>query len=154
MGSWEVARRWLRLYPGRRLLDGSWVEPTEDQVRALAADKEKTQTLRKRLFNISWFMAALSEYIARRSNRDDSCTGRFWEGRFACREITHESALLVCGMYVDLNPIRAGEAWTPEEASHCSVSFRLRARAEAQAGKPGLFTDRPKHRYLLHRPKT
>ena len=26
-GSWEVARRWLRLYPGRRLLDGSSVEP-------------------------------------------------------------------------------------------------------------------------------
>ena len=30
MGSWEVARRWLRLYPGRRVLDGSSVEPTEE----------------------------------------------------------------------------------------------------------------------------
>jgi hypothetical protein len=38
-------------------------------------------------------------------------------------------------MYVDLNPIRAGEVRTPEEASHCSVSFRLRGRAEAKAGK-------------------
>ena len=41
LGSWEVARRWLRLYPGRRVLDGSCVEPTEEEVRALAADKEK-----------------------------------------------------------------------------------------------------------------
>ena len=32
MGNWEVARRWLRVYPGRRVLDGSWVEPTEEQV--------------------------------------------------------------------------------------------------------------------------
>ena len=135
MGSWEVARRWLRLYPGRRVLDGSWVEPSEEQVRALAADNDKIQTIRKRLSNVSWFMAALSEYIARRSNRDDGCSGRFWEGRFSCREITHENALLVCGMYVDLNPVRAGEVLTPEEASHCSLSFRLRAWADGQAGK-------------------
>ena len=41
MGSWEVARRWLRVYPGRRMLDGPWIEPTEEQVQTLAADKEK-----------------------------------------------------------------------------------------------------------------
>ena len=26
MGTWEVARRWLRVYPGRRVLDGNWIE--------------------------------------------------------------------------------------------------------------------------------
>jgi REP element-mobilizing transposase RayT len=103
MGSWEVARRWLRVFPGRRVLDGQWIEPTEEQVQALAADKEKIKTIRKRLSNISWSMSALSEYVARRANREDECSGRFWEGRFSCREITNESALLVCGMYVDLN---------------------------------------------------
>ena len=41
MGSWEVARRWLRVFPGRRVLDGPWIEPTEEQVQTLAADKEK-----------------------------------------------------------------------------------------------------------------
>ena len=136
MGDWEIARRWLRVFPGHRVLDGNWIEPTEEQVKALAADKEKIKTLRKRLSNLSWFMAALSEYIARRSNREDKCSGRFFEGRFACREITHEGALLVCGMYVDLNPIRAGEARTPEEASHTSAWFRIQTRGKAD-GKIG-----------------
>ena len=136
MGNWEVARRWLRVFPGRRVLDGNWIEPSEQQVRALAADKEKVQTIRKRLSNILWFMAALSEYIARCSNAEDKCSGRFWEGRCACREITHDGALLVCGMYVDLNPIRAGEARTPEEASHTSAWFRIQVRGK-KGGKSG-----------------
>ena len=50
---------------------------------------------------------------------------------FSCREISDESALLVCGLYVDLNPIRAGEARTPEEALHTSASFRIRTRRAA-----------------------
>ena len=135
MGTWEVARRWLRVFPGRRVLDGHWIEPTEEQVKQLAEDKEKIKKIRKRLASVSWFMAALSEYIARRSNIEDDCTGRFWEGRFASKEITDESALLVCGMYVDLNPIRAGEVRTPEAASHTSASLRIRARGAAQGGK-------------------
>jgi hypothetical protein len=135
MGNWEVARRWLRVFPGRRVLDGQWIEPTEEQVQALAADKEKVQTIRKRLSNISWFISALCEYVARRANREDECSGRFFEGRFSCREITEESALLVCGLYVDLNPIRAGEVRTPEEALHTSASFRIRARAAARTRK-------------------
>ena len=61
---------------------------------------------------------------------------RFWEGRFACREITSENALLVCGLYVDLNQIRAGEARTPEESNHCSVALRIQALAEGRARKP------------------
>ena len=138
MGTWEVARRWLRVFPGRRVLDGQWIEPTEQQVRQLAEDKEKIKKIRKRLASISWFMAALSEYIARRSNKEDDCTGHFWEGRFSSREITDENALLVCGMYVDLNPVRAGEVRSPEAASHCSASFRVRAQVELQGtGKSG-----------------
>jgi hypothetical protein len=136
MGTWEVARRWLRVFPGQRVLDGNWIEPTEEQVQQLAEDKEKIAQVRKRLSSVSWFMAALSEYIARRSNLEDDCTGRFWEGRFSSREIANEGALLVCGMYVDLNPIRAGEARTPETASHSSAFFRLRARAAAQGKNP------------------
>ena len=44
---------------------------------------------------------------------------------------------MVCGMYVDLNQIRAGEAPTPEASTHCSVSFRIRTEAESRAGMPG-----------------
>jgi len=42
---------------------------------------------------------------------------------------------LVCGMYVDLNPVRAGEVRSPEAASHCSVSFRVRACLDAKDPK-------------------
>jgi len=123
----EIARRWLRVYPGKRVLDGKWIEPKEEDVQKLAKDATKIATLRERLSNPSWFMAALSEYIARRCNREDKCSGRFFEGRFSCREVTDESSLLICGMYVDLNQIRAGEAIVPEESTCCSIFYRLGA---------------------------
>jgi len=122
----EVARRWLRAFPGKRVLDGKRIEPTEQQVEALARDKRKIKRLRKRLSNISWFMSGLSEYAARRANKEDDVSGRFWQGRFSCREIACEPALLVCGAYVDLNQIRAGEVSLPHEAAFSSIGLRLR----------------------------
>jgi len=130
MGNQEVARRWLRVFPGRRVLDGNWIEPTEQQIEMLAQDKDKIAVIRRRLSSVSWFMSALCENIARRSNAEDGCTGRFFEGRFACREVSCEEALLIAGIYVDLNQIRAGEASCPEDSSRCSVWLRIGARAQ------------------------
>lgn len=132
MGKRELARRWLRVYPGKRVLDDQWIEPTEEQIKALAKDKKKIEVIRGRLSDVSWFMAALSEYIARRSNAEDGCTGRFWEGRFSCREIKTERALLICGIYVDLNQIRAGEVLTPEASMNCSVGLRIQSSLYAR----------------------
>jgi hypothetical protein len=124
-----VPRRWLRVYPGRRVLDGNWIEPTEEQVKALAEDKDRIKQIRKRLSNISWMMGALSEYIARRANHEDGTRGRFWQGRFGCREVTSEPGLLVVGIYVDLNERRAGLAATLEESLHSSLGCRLSGRS-------------------------
>ena len=96
----------------------------------MAKDKHNIQKLRRRLSSVSWFMGILLENIARRANAEEESTGRFWETRFKCRECTDESAVLLCGIYVDLNPIRAGEADSPETASHTSIFQRLQAQGQ------------------------
>ena len=42
------------------------------------------------------------------------------------------SGILLCGIYVDLNPIRAGEADSPETARYTSVYQRIQAQVAAQ----------------------
>ena len=63
--------------------------------------------------------------MSRRSQ--DKATGHFWEGRFKALAITDEADLLACSMYVDLNPIRAAMAATPEESLHTSAYDRIQA---------------------------
>ncbi len=88
--------------------------------------------VRSRLSDISWFMRALSEPIARLANKQDECTGRFWEGRFKAQRIVDEAGLLACAMYVDLNPIRAALAQSLDQAVHTSAYDRIRAERGEQ----------------------
>jgi len=120
----EIARRWLSLFPGQRV-DEFLGQPTQNQIDAIANDGNRISEIRQRLSNPSWFMRALAEPIARMANRQDECTGRFWEGRFKAQAIKDEAGLLACSMYVDLNPIRAALATTPEESRHTSAYDRI-----------------------------
>jgi REP element-mobilizing transposase RayT len=120
----EVAIRWLRVFPGKRL-DEHLGDPTDQDVQALCSAPERLSEVRRRLSDISWFMRALSEPIARLANKQDECTGRFWEGRFKAQRITDEAGLLACAMYVDLNPVRAAMAESPDEAQHTSAYDRI-----------------------------
>lgn len=75
----QVAIRWLKVFPGRRIED-QLAKPTDVDVKQLCADKVRLKQIRLRLSDVSWFMKALAEPIARMANKHDGCTGRFWEG--------------------------------------------------------------------------
>lgn len=120
----EVAIRWLRVFPGKRL-EEHLAEPTDVDVQALVNCPDRLAQTRLRLSDISWFMRALTEPIARMANRQDECTGRFWEGRFKAQRIVDEAGLLACAMYIDLNPVRAAMADSPEHSPHTSAYDRI-----------------------------
>ena len=121
----EVAERWTQLFSGPALVQ-SFVAGHELTEAQRAAVGTHVARYRQRLFDISWFMKCLNEPIAREANLEDGVTGHFWEGRFKSQALLDEAAIVSAMAYVDLNPIRAGMAETPEESDFTSIQQRLR----------------------------
>ncbi|MFT6924860.1 MAG: REP element-mobilizing transposase RayT [Psychromonas sp.] len=149
----EVLRHYHILHKGtlltQKYLKGVKLSPGE-----LISFDETVELYRQRLFDISWFMRNLNEYIAREANKEDGCTGRFyslpsmaltlpthlflineWEGRFKSQALLDETAVLACMAYVDLNPIRAKMEKTPERSKYTSIKKRTQA-AEKNLRQP------------------
>jgi hypothetical protein len=120
----EVARRWFDLCPLRDI-SGNPLPITEAGLERLAADLEWIEAIRTRLASLSWFMKFLKEPLARMANREDGCSGAFWEGRFRSVPVPDEASLLATAAYIDLNPVAAAAAATPEESDHTSLRTRL-----------------------------
>lgn len=130
----KVLECWLQLFKGnllsQRFLKSERLNPNE-----LSLLIENVEIYRERLMDISWFMRALNEPIARKANREDKCTGRFWEGRFKSQALLDEAAVLTCMAYVDLNPVRAKIADTPASSDFTSVQRRIRAAIKGEQPK-------------------
>jgi hypothetical protein len=120
----EVVAQWQRLFVAPPLVE-RWLNGQCSEVERVAAEAI-IERWRGRLFDISWFMRCLNEHIARLANLEDGCKGRFWEGRFQSQALLDDAGLLTAMAYVDLNPIRAGIAATPEESSFTSIYERIR----------------------------
>jgi REP element-mobilizing transposase RayT len=132
----EVIERWHTLYKGNVLSQRYCTAPNFSQ-----AEKDKlaeyVEVWRERLIDISWFMRRLNESISRKANEEDGCTGHFWEGRFKSQALLDEKALAACLAYVDLNPIRANMAKSPETSDYTSAKKRIiKAKSAHTANHP------------------
>jgi REP element-mobilizing transposase RayT len=130
----EVLERWHRLFKGTKLTQ-QYTNVSEKEALTqfeLAMVESTADIYKQRLMSISWFMRSLNEPIARQANREDKCTGHFWEGRFKSQALLDEGALLSCMAYVDLNPIRAGIAPTPEQSNFTSIQLRIQAAIKGE----------------------
>lgn len=145
----ELIERWACLYKGPPVFKKA-------QSRQILTEVERSQlslqltVYRERLASLSWLMKCLNEPIARKANQEDNCTGHFWEARFRSQALLTEEALLSCMAYVDLNPVRAGLAVTPEDSEHTSIKERLNPQFSLQRA----FYEQEENLAFRHAPAT
>jgi REP element-mobilizing transposase RayT len=123
-GDHEVAVRWLKISPCKDR-DGSPREPKESEVNQLVNSPARIAELRKRLSDVSWWMRYFSHYMSVRANKEDEVTGHFWEARFGSELLLDNASVLTCMIYVDLNPVRAKMANSPEESDFTGAKERI-----------------------------
>jgi len=132
----EVVRRWGRLFPPRDRSRRA-VAVSDQWVQEKLQDAAWIARTRQRLQSLSWLMKCLKEPLARMANRQDQTRGAFFEGRFKSVAILDEESLLAVCVYIDLNPVAAGIAPTPEESDHTSIKERVEhVRAQRRLVEP------------------
>jgi REP element-mobilizing transposase RayT len=149
--SWDMPtlfKRWQQLFSLPTLVEHYLQQDSLDPA-LLEVVERYAETYRQRLMNISWFMRTLNEPIARMANQEDGCTGRFWEGRFTSQALLDDAAVIACMAYVDLNPVRAVMAETPESSEYTSIKARISAPEIAEKLLPFLTTSND---YKINRP--
>ncbi len=137
----EVARRWYRLFPRvlarvrARATSPEEADRLEQQfLENVAAQDGRIRILRARLADLGWFHKMWKEPLARLANRQDDCTGHFWEGRFKSYRLLDDAAVLAGMVYVDLNLFRAGMVQSLEACHFTSLLQRLEPIKAAQGG--------------------
>jgi REP element-mobilizing transposase RayT len=131
----EVVRRWGRLVPPRDKARQA-LPVTDDWVQWRLKDAAWISTTRERLQSVSWFMKYLKEPLSRMANQQDKTRGAFFASRFKSVAILDDEALLAVCAYIDLNPVAANIAETPETSEHTSIKERVdHVKAQGQTGQ-------------------
>ncbi|WP_174627771.1 transposase [Vibrio panuliri] len=133
----EVVQRW-REHHKLPMLVSRWLSSELTSEGEIDACLSIIESWRARLWNLSWFMKELNYDIACQANQEDDCSGHFWESRFKSQALLDEQALVAAMAYVDLNPLRAGTADTPESSEYTSFQARLVALNRYQDTAPCL----------------
>ena len=157
----EVADRWFSVFP----VSTTNTSPRESAILAslhrqvLLGNEKRLRHARKTLGSLSMFMKHLKQPIASRANREDGCTGHFFEGRFYSGALLDEGAVIAAMAYVDLNPVRARVIQDVAEYEAASGSLRKRVSVNShkhliEAIEPmvsGLTFSRPELSFTLER---
>lgn len=126
LSDFEVIDRWknLRHLPPyiKRAYEGAALTHAEHKLVS-----REINEWRQRLYSIEWFMKEVNQYIAQKANKEDECTGHFWDGRYDSQQLLGVKGQLSAMVYDDLNPVRAGMDDKPEDSKHTSLAERLRA---------------------------
>jgi REP element-mobilizing transposase RayT len=150
VGKWtakEVVTRWMSLCPQRkrrRKVEGKWVyepiEPTQEEIDAIANDEAMVKKLRRKLSSVSFWMQLLKQKVAKRANaevqKEGEVKGAFWKGRFHMTVIHSSDYLLSCAVYIDLNAIRAKVTNSLDGYQYTSIYMQLE-EAYRQMGEEG-----------------
>jgi hypothetical protein len=74
----EVIERWERLFSLPVIVQRY---PTKEPITQAERDSVSELLIkwRKRLYDISWFMRCINEPLTRQANKEDGCTGRYWD---------------------------------------------------------------------------
>jgi REP element-mobilizing transposase RayT len=144
----EVLERWTHLFTGPLAVQ-QWSANTLDSPADYETLNRLIEQYRNRLGDLSWFMKCLNEPIARQANKEDGCTGHFWESRYKSQALLSEEALLTCMAYVDLNPIRASMCNTPEASDHTSIKERIAPSFDLKKATDDEIKQQRLHRFNL-----
>jgi REP element-mobilizing transposase RayT len=149
----EVADRWLSAFPPHAIASSpeNAGELLSMHSAILLATPERLLHARKTLGSLSMFMKHLKQPIAYQANKEDRCTGHFFEGRFYSGALLDESAVIAAMAYVDLNPIRARivndiDAYQAASGSHrtkIAVNHPTRLAAAVEPLVSGVSKERP-----------
>jgi len=137
LSAYEVVERWQQAHKLPNIVS-RWLEGQLTSKAELEVCLSIIESWRERLWSLSWFMKELNFEIACQANKEDQCKGHFWESRFKSQALLDEQALAAAMTYVDLNPLRAGIAETPETSDYTSIKARVEALNNQQETAPCL----------------